>query len=117
MRRRGITARTRSTPNQPASIRRLTWGATIGFPNEMGLSMQYRYRTGAGNWSEWSDPEPSENGPNQIDLSPPPSGMRYFQYQANFTTAVTIASPLLDWVEVYYDVPNPRWAWSRTRAT
>ena len=93
--------------DQPASIRRLTWGTTIGFPDEMGLSMQYRYRTGAGNWSEWSDPEPSENGPNQIDLSPPPSGMRYFQYQANFTTVVTIASPLLDWVEVYYDVPNP----------
>jgi uncharacterized repeat protein (TIGR01451 family) len=93
--------------NQPASIRRLNWGATIAYPDDMSLSMQYRSRSASGDWSDWSSPVQSISGTNQIDISPPPAGMHYFQYQANFTTVVSTSSPLLDWVEVYYDVPDP----------
>ncbi|MEJ2209221.1 MAG: hypothetical protein P8129_09320, partial [Anaerolineae bacterium] len=42
-----------------------------------------------------------------FDPSPPPSGIRYVQYRANFTTAVSIASPLLDEVEIFYEVDDP----------
>ncbi|MBN1135668.1 MAG: hypothetical protein JXM73_03740 [Anaerolineae bacterium] len=93
--------------DQPASIRRLSWGATMGYPVSMTLSMQYRYRSATGEWSEWSAPVQSISGTNQIDISPPPAGMHYFQYQADLTTVVSTASPLLDWVEVYYEVPDP----------
>ena len=93
--------------DQPAKIRRLAWGVTIGYPDDMGLSMQYRYRPAIGDWSSWSSPVQSISGTNLIDLIPPPVDMQYFQYRADFTTVVSTASPLLDWVEVYYEVPDP----------
>ncbi len=93
--------------DQPATIRRLTWGTTIGYPISMTLSMQYRYRSDTGDWSDWSAPVQSISGTNTIDISPPPANMHYFQYEADLTTVVSTASPLLDWVTVYYDVPDP----------
>ncbi len=32
---------------------------------------------------------------------------RYFQYQANMTTYSNVLTPRLDWVRIYFDVPDP----------
>lgn len=93
--------------NYPASLVRLTWQTTIGHPGEMGLTMEYRTSSDGIDWAPWSAPIPSAHGPNQIEPSPPPSGIRFAQYRASFTTAVSIASPLLDEVQIYYDVADP----------
>jgi uncharacterized repeat protein (TIGR01451 family) len=92
---------------QTARLRRLEWEVTIGHAGKMGLTMQYRYATPASVWSDWSDPIQSVSGTNQLDLDPAPANVRYVQYQANFTTTITRASPLLNWAEIYYEVDDP----------
>jgi uncharacterized repeat protein (TIGR01451 family) len=95
----------------PADLVKLAWGATIGYPGQMSLSLQYRHRQEGSAWSAWSAPVDTVSGTNQIDLDPSadPSlrDIRYVQYQVSFTTEVSRASPLLDWVEVYYEVEDP----------
>jgi uncharacterized repeat protein (TIGR01451 family) len=95
----------------PADLVKLAWGATIGYPDQMGLSLQYRHRQVGSAWSAWSDPVGAVSGTNEIELDPSadPSlqDVRYFQYQASFTTAVSNASPLLDWVQIDYEVDDP----------
>ncbi len=92
---------------QPATLRRLAWEVTIGHPGEMGITMEYRTSPNGETWSAFSDPEPSQGGLNQIEPEEPPTDIRYIQYRASFTTAVTNASPLLDEVHIYYEVPDP----------
>ncbi len=89
------------------ALRRLSWGTTIHDPAHMGLEMQFRHTSDGQIWSEWSTPIPSISGTNQIDLDPPLTGVHYLQYRAHLTTTVSHASPLLDWVEIYYEVPDP----------
>jgi uncharacterized repeat protein (TIGR01451 family) len=33
--------------------------------------------------------------------------MRFIQYEVDFTTAITYESPRLNWVQIYYEVPDP----------
>ncbi|MGQ9597810.1 MAG: hypothetical protein ACUVWZ_00160 [Anaerolineae bacterium] len=89
------------------ALRRLSWGTTIHDPAHMGLGMQFRHSSDGQIWSDWSASVDSISGTNQIDLVPPLTGIHYLQYRAHFTTTVTHASPLLDWVEIYYEVPDP----------
>jgi uncharacterized repeat protein (TIGR01451 family) len=96
-----------SLGNYPASLVRLTWHTTIGHPGEMGLSMEYRTSRDGIDWAPWSDPVASTAGYNEFNPSPRPSGIRFVQYRASFTTAVSVASPLLDEVQIYYDVADP----------
>ena len=99
---------------QTAKLRKLEWGAAFGHPGEMGLKMQYRYAPLSKEWVDWSTPQASVTGTNYISLDPsPPSNVRYVQYQANFTTSITNASPLLNWVQVYYEVGDPEVAVSK----
>jgi uncharacterized repeat protein (TIGR01451 family) len=92
---------------QPATLYRLDWEATIGQPGKMGLTMQYRTSIDGQVWSSYSPPVASQDGSNQIVPDPRPTGIRYVQYQANFSTTLTNTSPLLDNVHLYYEVPDP----------
>ncbi len=93
---------------QPAKLKRLDWHATIGHPGRMGMTMAYRTKPeGEPDWSEWSVPMASQNMTNQMEIAPSLPEIRHVQYRASFTTAVTNASPLLDWVHIYYEVPDP----------
>ncbi len=93
---------------QSATLRRITWEASIAHPGEMGLTMQYRTRPVGGSWSQWSAPVPSQHGSdNVIELVEPPTNTHYVQYQASFTTVLTYSSPRLDKVEIYYEVEDP----------
>lgn len=92
---------------QNNGLRRLSWGTTIVQPEAMGISMQYRYRSLGGNWSAWSSPQPSVPGYNEIDFYPPIGNVRLVQYKAVLVTTIPTTSPLLDWVEIYYDVNDP----------
>ncbi|MGC9333983.1 MAG: Kelch repeat-containing protein, partial [Anaerolineae bacterium] len=90
----------------PATMRRLTWDVTYGY-DQQSISMQYRTSGDGDHWSAWSEPVTSGHGYNKHEPSPAPSGFRYVQYQASFSTAISIASPLLNQVEVYYEVADP----------
>lgn len=90
-----------------ASLRRITWDTTIGHPGEMGLTMQYRTSDNGTSWSPWSEPITSTEGINEHEPDTPPTGIRFVEYRANFTTAVSVASPLLNEVEIFYEVADP----------
>lgn len=90
-----------------ASLKRLRWQTTIAHPDDMSLTMEYRTSNDGMTWSAWSDQVASVNGVNEINPSPPPTGIRFVQYRAEFTTAASVASPLLDEVEIYYEVADP----------
>ncbi|MCL7453455.1 MAG: hypothetical protein M8467_10460 [Anaerolineae bacterium] len=91
----------------PATLRKLTWEVTYGYPGDMSISMRYRTSWDGDHWTAWSETIPSNQGGNQHEPEPPPSGFRYVQYQASFSTAISIASPLLNEVEVFYEVADP----------
>jgi uncharacterized repeat protein (TIGR01451 family) len=92
---------------QPATFRQLEWHATIDSPEQMGLTMRYRTRVGGEIWSDWSSPQVGQALTNTIVPQELPTNIRYVQYEVNFTTAITYDSPLLNWVEIYYEVPDP----------
>ncbi len=92
---------------QPATLRQLMWHTTIKHPGEMGLTMQYRTRVAGEVWSDWSVPQVGEALTNVIVPAELPESIRYVQYEVNFTTAITYDSPLLNWVEIYYEVGDP----------
>jgi len=92
---------------QQAKLLELEWDTTISRPEDMGLTMQYRYSLNGADWVDWTAPVQSVNGNNSMEIAGQPEGVRYFQYQANLTTTATTASPLLNWVDLYYEVPDP----------
>jgi uncharacterized repeat protein (TIGR01451 family) len=90
-----------------ATLRKMAWDVTYGYPDQMSISMQYRTSGDGDHWSAWSEPVMSVHGWNEHEPLSPPSGFRYIQYQANMNTTVDTASPLLNEVEVYYEVADP----------
>ena len=95
---------------RPATLLQLTWDTTINRVDEMSLTLQYRYRGEVVGWSDWSDPVNSLDGTNAISITSQtshPEDVRYFQYRANLGTMAPIASPRLNSVQLYYDVPDP----------
>ena len=92
---------------QPATLRRVTWETTIAFPDKMGIGLQYRTSPDGFIWESWSPPIASQDGPNLVEPVDPPTNTYYVQYRASFTTALTNASPLLDEVRIFYEVPDP----------
>ncbi len=92
---------------QPATLRKLTWQASITPTGQVTLTMQYRTSADGGLWSEWSEPVISQDGLNEIDQFPGLGSIRYVQYEADFTTVLTHASPRLDEVHIFYEVPDP----------
>jgi len=91
----------------PAPLHRLSWGATMAYPGQMTLTMQYRYKPQGGNWVAWSTPVASVSGTNVINISPPVSNVRLVQYRVDMETLLTNSSPSLDWVDIYYEVADP----------
>jgi len=90
------------------SVRQLEWSATISNSDEMTMTMLYRYRRpGESSWSSWSAPHDSQDGVNTWSFSSPLQNVRFFQYRVDMATAITNESPLLNWVQVYYEVPDP----------
>jgi uncharacterized repeat protein (TIGR01451 family) len=92
---------------QEATLLELEWDTTISRPEEMGLTLQYRYSLDGDDWVEWSAPVQSVDGIKSIEIAGQPEDVVYFQYQANLTTTATTASPLLNSVHLYYEVPDP----------
>ena len=92
---------------QEATLLELEWDTTISRPDEMGLTMQYRYSLNGDDWVEWSALVPSDDGLNSVDITGEPEDVPYFQYRASLTTTATTASPLLNSVHLYYWVPDP----------
>jgi uncharacterized repeat protein (TIGR01451 family) len=103
----GVYRSNRIDLGQPAKLKELTWETTIGHPGEMGLTMKYQTSADGTDWLDWTPEEPSQDGTNWIVPVDPPTDTRYIRYQVKFTTAVTNASPLLDEVRIYYEVPDP----------
>jgi uncharacterized repeat protein (TIGR01451 family) len=99
---------------QPATLRQLMWHTTINHPGEMGLTMRYRTKVGGEVWSGWSVPQVGAALTNVIVPEVLPTDIRYVQYEVNFTTAITYESPLLNWVEIYYEVGDPDVAVTKT---
>lgn len=99
---------------QPATLRQLMWHTTINHPGEMGLTMRYRTKVGGEVWSGWSVPQTGAALTNVIVPEVLPTNIRYVQYEVNFTTAITYESPLLNWVEIYYEVGDPDVAVTKT---
>jgi uncharacterized repeat protein (TIGR01451 family) len=100
--------------DQPAKLRQLAWHTTINHPGQMGLTLRYRTRVGGELWSDWSVPQVGEALTNVIVPDVLPTDIRFVQYEVNFTTAVTYESPLLNWVEIYYEVDDPDVAVTKT---
>jgi uncharacterized repeat protein (TIGR01451 family) len=101
---------------QDATLRQLTWHTTIDHPGQMGLTMRYRSRAEGEVWSDddWSVPQVGQALTNVIVPEVLPTNIRYVQYEVNFTTAITYDSPLLNWVEIYYEVDDPDVAVTKT---
>ncbi len=92
---------------QRAKLLELEWDTTISRPDEMSLTMQYRYSLNGLDWVDGPDPVQSVDGTNRIEIVGQPEDVVYFQYEANLTTSATTASPLLNSVHLYYEVPDP----------
>jgi len=92
---------------QQAKLLQLEWDTTITRPDEMGLTMQYRYSLNGLYWVDWTAPVQSVTGTQFIEIAGQPEDVVYFQYQVNLTTTATTASPLLNSVHLYYEVPDP----------
>ena len=95
---------------RPSTLLQLTWDTTINRVDEMSLTLEYRYRAEGSGWSDWSDPVNSLDGTNAISItsqSSHPENIRYFQYRAKLGTMSPVASPRLNSVQLYYDVPDP----------
>jgi uncharacterized repeat protein (TIGR01451 family) len=90
------------------SVVDVQWDATLGFPGEMTLDLSYRTKAqGAQKWGAWSSPISSADGLNSHPFDPPLENIRYFQYRVDLTTEISRSSPLLNQVEVYFDVDDP----------
>jgi uncharacterized repeat protein (TIGR01451 family) len=92
---------------QPAALRKLTWQAFISPTGQVTLTLQYRTSSNGENWSAWSEPVFSQHGVNEIDDFPVQDDIRFVQYEAGFTTVLTHASPRLDELHIFYEVPDP----------
>jgi len=91
----------------PSTLRQVEWGATLAYPAQMTLKLSYRYRLQGGTWQPWSAPVDSTGGTNLLVLDPPLENVRIFQYRVDLTTELDNSSPLLDWIDIYYEVDDP----------
>lgn len=99
---------------QAATLRQLNWHTTIEYPGQMGMSMRYQTKVEGEQWSGWSMPQVGATLTNVLIPEELPTNIRYVQYEVNFTTTITNASPLLNWVEIYYEVDDPDVAVTKT---
>ena len=95
-------------------VKGLAWRAYISETAGMSLTMQYRYRNVGSAYGDWGMAWPSQvsddGGGYRIytaTIGSSETATRFFQYQANMSTMSNTVTPRLDWVRVYFDVPDP----------
>jgi uncharacterized repeat protein (TIGR01451 family) len=91
----------------PTTLRKVEWDTTIASPNNMSLKFRYRYKPQGQEWQPWSAQTNSVDGLNTLSFNPPIDDVRLFQYRVDMTTNLTNVSPLLNSVDVYYEVNDP----------
>ena len=102
-------------PQNKNQLKGLSWRVYITGTDSMSLTLQYRYWDfGATPPVAWTSANPSqvsgEGGGYYVytaTIDSTESSTRYFQYQANMTTDIITSTPRLDWVRIYFDVPDP----------
>jgi len=92
-------------------VHQLEWSATISHSDQMTMTMSYKFKPQGGDWqTSWSDPFDAQDGVNTWPFEPPLDNVRLFQYRVDMATDVYTESPLLNWVDVYYEVDDPELA-------
>ncbi len=94
-------------PGVPATLTSLSWGATIPDPEEMTITLSYRYKRNT-TWTQWTPPTSTNPGIGNITTTLPLAGEAdLFQFRVYLTgsaviTAGTVVTgtPLLRWVRV-----------------
>jgi uncharacterized repeat protein (TIGR01451 family) len=84
-------------------LRTLNWNTTNSDPDNMGITLWYRSKTGIGAWGPWLGGWDSTAGDNSQPLS---GRARFFQYKAQFSTTPPYdQTPLLNEVTLAYETP------------
>lgn len=84
----------------------LSWNTTITDTSVMTITMRYRKASSAGDWSGWYGPFPSLPTPGTVTTTLSLGGTaRFFQYQAYFATSNPHTTPVLNAVELVYELP------------
>ncbi len=100
----------------PVTLTHFIWQAKVPYlaTKQQTLTMKYRYSLNEAKPISWEDWITSTS-----PLSSVTSGLYvftqtlnitdvwYFQYQLDFKTTISRSSPIVDWVKLYYDVPDP----------
>jgi uncharacterized repeat protein (TIGR01451 family) len=93
-------------PGRPVTVTQIAYSANI--PSDTSLRFRERHKTGSG-WSDWSGWFSLVSGTHSINLTPPITDVLRLQYQLELTRGQLITvTPSLDWIEFYYDVPDPQ---------
>ncbi|MCS7286081.1 MAG: hypothetical protein RMK30_02435 [Anaerolineae bacterium] len=97
-------------PGKPVTVTQIRYSASV--PQDTGLRFRERHQTESG-WSGWSSWSSFITGTNSINLNL--SGVLKLQYQLELTRgqAITV-TPSLDWIEFYYEVPDPQLGITKT---
>ncbi len=97
-------------PGRPVTVTQVKYKASI--PPTTGLRFRQRHQTASG-WSDWSGWTDLYSGTHTLTLNL--SGVLRLQYQLELTRGQVITStPALDWIEFYYEVPDPQLSISKT---
>jgi len=97
-------------PGRPVTITQIKYSANV--PPDTGLRFRERHRTGSG-WSDWSEWISLVTGTNTLNLTI--ADVLRLQYQLELTRGQLITvTPSLDWIEFYYDVPDPQLSITKT---
>ncbi|MEM2446323.1 MAG: hypothetical protein QW734_06665 [Candidatus Bathyarchaeia archaeon] len=100
----------RFDPLRPVTVTKVQYKASV--PSHTGLRFRERHRTTSG-WTNWSDWTNFYTGTNFLSLNF--SGVLDLQYQLELTRGQVITvTPSLDWIEFYYEVPDPQLSITKT---
>jgi uncharacterized repeat protein (TIGR01451 family) len=84
----------------------LGWNTTITDTSMMTITMRYRRASSPGDWSGWYGPFPSSPTPGTVTTTISLGGTaRFFQYEAHFATSNPHNTPVLNAVELVYELP------------
>ncbi len=100
----------RFEPGRPVTVTLVKYNASV--PPDTGLRFRERHQTGSG-WSDWSGWTSLITGTSGFNLNL--AGVSALQYQLELTRGQLITlTPALDWIEFYYEVPDPTLSITKT---
>lgn len=95
---------------RPVTVTAVRYKASV--PQGTGLRFRERHQTASG-WSNWSSWRDFYTGTNFLNLNL--SDVLGLQYQLELTRGQVITiTPALDWIEFYYEVPDPQLGFTKT---